>query len=107
MVWYFVIGALAAFGLLCLLWVLYGCLLGKAKGGLWICLCDGSREENLVLRYQQLRGAGFLCCPLVLVDSTLSAKEQALLQRRCAGIEFCTKAQLPRRLEMEKERFDR
>lgn len=106
MVWYFIIGALAAFGLMSLLWILYGSLLGRAQGGVLVCVCQGSQAENLILRYRQLRSAGFLGCPLVLVDSTLSPREQEILQRRHAGIEFCTMAQLPRRLEMENERFD-
>lgn len=106
MVWYFVIGVLAAFGMICILWMLYGGLLGRTQGGVLVCLCDGSREEALLLRYSQLRSAGLLCCPLILADSSLSLREQEILCRRHPGVEFCTMEQLPQRLEMEKDRCD-
>ena len=104
--WYFLIGVLAAFGVVCILWILYGGLLGKTTGGVLVCLCDGSREEALLLRYSQLRSAGLLSCPLILADSSLSLREQEILCRRHPGVEFCTMAQLPGRLEMDKDRCD-
>ena len=106
MAWYFVVGALAAFGLVCILWILDGCLLGRTKGGVLVCLCDGYREEALLLRYSQLRSAGLLHCPLILANSHLSPREQEILQRRHPGVEFCTMEQLPQRLEMEKNRCE-
>lgn len=106
MVWYFIVGALAAFGLLCILWILYGCLLGKARGGVLVCLCDGSREADLVLRYSQLRSIGLLRCPLVLLDSKLTQREQEILRRRHPSIDFCTLDALPVWLEMERTTFD-
>ena len=104
--WYFLLGVLAAFGVVSILWILYGVLLGKTTGGVLVCLCDGSREEALLLRYSQLRSAGLLSCPLILADSSLSLREQEILCRRHPGVEFCTMAQLPGRLEMEKDRCD-
>lgn len=106
MAWYFVIGALAAFGLVCIFWILYGCLLGRTQGGILICICDGSREADLLLRYSQLRGAGLLHCPLILADSLLTPREQEILCRRHPGVEFCTMDALPERLEMERTTFD-
>ena len=101
MFWYFVVGMLAAFGMLSLLWCLYGCFLGRVTGCALVCLCDGSREEALVLRYHQLRGAGLLRCPLLLTGSPLTVREQEILQRRYPGTYFCTIEQLPQLLEME------
>ena len=106
MVWYFIVGVLAAFGLVCIGWMLYGCLLGRTRGGVLICLCDGCREEALLLRYSQLRSVGLLHCPLILTDSSLSPREQEILLRRHPGLEFCTMEQLPRRLEMENDRLE-
>lgn len=106
MAWYFIVGALAAFGLICILWILYGCLLGKAVDGMLVCICDGCREEDLLLRYSQLRGAGLLHCPFILADSKLSPREQEILQRRHPGLEFCTLEQLVHRLETERLSLD-
>lgn len=106
MVWYFLIGTLAAFGFLSILWILYGCLLGSARGGVLVCLCNGSRETELLLRYSQLRGAGLLRCPLIFVDSTLTDREQQILMHRHPGVCFCTRAGLDAQIEMEYEHCD-
>ena len=106
MVWYFLIGMLAAFGCVCLLWCLYGCFLGRVTGCALVCLCDGTREEALILRYSQLRGAGLLRWPLFLAGSPLTPRQQQILQRRHPGIEFCTLEQLPQLLEMENDHLD-
>ena len=101
MFWYFVAGGLAAFGALSLLWCLYGCFLGRVTGCALVCLCDGSREEGLLLRYSQLRAVGLLRCSLLLVDCPLTAREQEILQNRHPGTRFCTMEHLPQILEME------
>lgn len=106
MFWYVLIAMLAAFGSVCLLWCLYGCFLGRISGCALVCICDGSREENVLLRYHQLRGTGLLRCPLVLTGSTLTPRQRQILQRRYPGVEFCTLEQLPRFLEMENDGFD-
>lgn len=106
MVWYVIAGTLAAFGALCALWVVCGWLLGKGSDGALICLCDGHREEALLLRYSQLRSAGLLRCPLVLVDSSFSPREQQLLCRRHPDLIFCTLDTLPAWLETERSRFE-
>lgn len=106
MVWYCIIGVLAAFGLLCALWTVFGGLLGSGRGGVLVCCCRDGQEVSLILRYSQLRGAGLLHCPMLVVGSPLTERERILLCRKHPGIEFCSPEELPARLELERKRFD-
>ena len=100
MAWFMVIlGLLASFGLLCAIWALFGWCFGSDRDGILLCLCKDGREHSLIVRYSQLRKFGLLKCPLVLIGSSMSAQEQAIVQRTHPGIEFCTPEQLPARLE--------
>ena len=65
-----VIGTLAAFGLLCMLWALFGWIFSCGKGGFIVCLCrrDGAQEAFLQ-RVRLLRQLGLLKAPVVLVGT--------------------------------------
>lgn len=85
MFWYFVIGALAAFGLVCAIWI---CLGGSLMDvGTVTVLCDGN-EERLVRRYLWLRGLGLARCRMVLVNSRLSSHCRQRIRDRCPDVTF-------------------
>lgn len=105
---FILLGVLASFGLLCMAWTLFGCLLSCGKGGALVCLCrDGTRELALVQRYSFLRAIGLIRCPMLLLGSSLSAREQALISRKYPGVEFSSLEALPSRLEVERDQLDR
>ena len=62
------IGALAAFGLLCVLWLIYGSCCGKTEGALLVVSRGG---RGLVRQCLWLREMGLLTCPMVLIDPEL------------------------------------
>ena len=87
MAWYFLLGTLAAFGGLCMLWCLFGWLL--PPGGEGVLILPGYPERDgigTVWRYLWLRELGLLRCGLVVEDFGLSARERAWLESR--GIEL-------------------
>lgn len=103
MAWYMIVlGVLAAFGLLCALWALFGWCFGSDRGGILLCLCRGKEHPHLLTRYRLLHRFGLLRCPLILVDSPLPPQAQDIARRAQPGIEFCTLEELPARLETEK-----
>lgn len=103
---YIILGTLALLGLFCALWGAFGWWFGCGKGGALVCLCrSGLSETPQIIRYSWLRGMGLVRCPLLLVDSDLSQKERTQLCGKYPGIEFCTLAELPARLELERERL--
>ena len=90
-----ILGVLAAFGLLCALWTVFGRLLPGLRGCALVCL--GPPEEEIVTGYNVLKGMGLLNCPLIVV--TDPAVE-------CPEMEICSREDLLSRLEMERKRFD-
>ena len=77
------IGALAAFGVVCVLWTIYGLCCGKPDGTLLI-LSRGN--QGLLRRCLWLREMGFLTCPMVLVDPDLDALDELWVMSR--GVEI-------------------
>ena len=103
---YVILCFLAAFGVLCVLWVASGWLFPRNQ---WItvCLCRSHTQETIAIRrYGWLKDLGFLKGPLLLVDSTLSEQQRCCVLRKYSGIEFCCLEELPARLELERNRLD-
>lgn len=99
-------GALAAFGLVCALWAAAGWLLPGGRGAAAVCLCrPGLKELRTVRGLCRLRELGLLRCPVLLVDCGLTAGEREALCRLGQGIEFCGLEELPARLERERKRL--
>ena len=73
------IGTLAAFGLLCGLWLIYGICCGKPEGLLLIC---GNGEPGLIRRCLWLREMGLLSCPMVLIDPDLDEMDELWVKSR-------------------------
>lgn len=101
------IGALAAFGLVCALWTIAGALLPGRRGGAVTVLCrPGLQEAPAVRRYGWLRDLGLLCEPILLVDCGLSEVERKELCRLGRHVEFCSLEDVIARLEVERNRLD-
>lgn len=101
-----VLAVLGAFGLLCVLWVLFGFLLPGQRGGAAVLLCRGDPEEEAVLRrYLWLYNAGLIRCPLLMVDCGLTEQQRIWLVKH--PIILCTPEELQHQLEQERKQLDR
>ena len=84
MVGYFVLGMLAAFGALCVLWTVFGWLLPEPEGCAVVCWNAGVPES--LSRLAWLRNMGFLNCPVIVVsdgavpDMDTCSEEELLLR---------------------------
>lgn len=85
---YICIGGLAAFGLLSMLWCLFGWLLPSGKNGVLICIGD----PVFLHRFLWLRSLGLLRCPLRIPEGDYSQKQRDELLER--GVEICSREQL-------------
>ena len=94
---YVILGTLAAFGALCVLWACFGWLLPGGRGGAMVCV--GIPDEGLIARYQWLRGLGLIACPLLVVTE----EGEAILPD---GVEICSPEELLLRLEWERKKVD-
>lgn len=88
MVCYICIGALAAFGLLSMVWCLFGWILPSGKEGVLICIGDPVFLHRLLW----LRSLGLLRCPLRIPEGDFSREQRAQLLER--GVEICSREQL-------------
>ena len=96
MLGWFVLGLLAACGLMSVMWTLFGFLLPDVKG---CVLCRvGDPDERTIWRYKWLRGMGFLTVPLLIITEETG--------EMCPGAECCTETELIARLEWERKRYD-
>ena len=91
-----ILGTLAAFGLLAVLWVLFGLLLPGGTG--CVVVCYGAPEPEIFAVFKWLKSFGVLKCPLIAVTEV----EDSLPD----GMERCLPEQLLRRLTEERDRFD-
>lgn len=85
---YICIGGLAAFGLLSMLWCLFGWLLPSGKKGVLICIGD----PVFLHRFLWLRSLGLLRCPLRIPEGDYSQKQRDELLER--GVEICSRERL-------------
>ena len=96
LLWYFLVGTLAAFGVFCVLWVLLGWLIPVGKGCALVCW--GEAGEETLAGFRWLRGLGLLHCPLIVVTEDCGESPEQT--------ENCRPEQLLVRLEQERNRFD-
>ena len=85
---YICIGGLAAFGLLSMLWCLFGWLLPSGKNGVLICIGD----PVFLHRFLWLRSLGLLRCPLRIPEGDYSQTQRDELLER--GVEICSRERL-------------
>ena len=93
---YVIVGTLAAFGLVAILWALLGALLSGGEGCA-VVYCGDPRPEIFAV-FKLLKGLGVLRCPLITVTK----------EKYCHfdGTERCSPEQLVQRLIEERKRFD-
>lgn len=94
---YVLIGALAAFGLMCAVWILCGLVRPKNQKG--ILLYAGADAQEAAQRYLWLREMGLVSGPLLVLEP--EGETAAWLQNH--NIEIVSRAQLLSRLEMGAE----
>lgn len=95
---YIFVGALAAFGLVCAVWVLCGLVQPKQGKGT-LCFI-GTGALTVARRYIWLREMGLIHCPLVLLDPVDADREWLEGQ----GIELCSREDLAARLGIGAEK---
>ena len=96
MLWYVIIGFLAAFGALCALWVLLGAWLTDAAPCCVVLFPAPGREEAAVRRFLWLRELGLIKGRLILVCDTPPAHLPSV-------VECMTREQYGQTLEQERE----
>lgn len=108
MFWNVLLGALVAFGVLCALWTLVGCLvLPRGRRGTMVFFCgpgERAKVETILRYYDWVYGLGaFAGRLLVVVDGMAPEELYPLTRRRSGWIEICRREDLPRRLEVERK----
>lgn len=98
MLWYMIIGFLAAFGALCALWVTLGAWLTEPAMGHIVIRPAPGREEAAVRRYTWLRNLGLVKGRLTVVTAAPPVGHW--------DAEFLTPEQYLSRLTEEREKFD-
>ena len=93
MVWYILLGTLAAYGALSAIWASLGWLLPGLRGFALVYM--GTPEEGVCRRYRWLRGLGLISCPFLAVTENERSEE----------IEVCGREDLLDRLAWEAEQF--
>lgn len=101
MLWQIVFTVLAAWGLLCALWAGFGWLLSGSRPVTLVVLCPKEYPEGILDRLLLLDRLGLLRCRII---AAADARER--LKAQYESIEFCTLADLPARIEAERERID-
>lgn len=91
---YVVLGALAAFGLVCAVWVLWGLLYPASERGMLIYIGNGT--PAMVRRYLWLKEMGVLRCPLAVMDP----EDLDITWLEEQGIEICSREEILSRLEI-------
>ena len=92
---YICIGALAAFGLTCALWILWGIMYHRREEG--ILLYTGQDVLTAARHYLWLREMGLVYCPLLV----LAEETQDSRWLTDQGIEIVCPGELTRRLGLE------
>lgn len=95
MLGYFALGTLASFGLLSLLWALFGWLLPGPKGGVFVFYREPQPE--IFARIKWLRSLGLMDSPVIILGPPAQSPWEAA--------ENCTEEALLLRLKQEYDRY--
>ena len=102
---YVIVGALAAFGLMCVVWICCGFFLPENRGGLLVL--SGPLEEtalNTARRWIWLREMGLLYTPPTALDEDLTGYEREWLI--CHGFTLYSRAEIVKRLGIGEKDLD-
>ena len=96
---YICVGMLAAFGLWCALWTVFGWLGLKEPG--MVCVCrPGPHLSAVIRRWNRLRSWNLLSGRLLVMDEGLTEQQKMDILRQGREIEFCRPEDLPALLGM-------
>lgn len=100
---YVIIGALAAFGLICVVWIICGFFLPDTRSGALVLPGPlGEKEMATARRWIWLREMGLLYSPLIAVAEDFGEAERIWLE--CHGFEICSRAAIAKRLGIGENR---
>ena len=105
MFWYVLLGFLAAFGMLCIIWVLCGSFLPCCVPCEAAILPAYGKELSQIRRFCWLRELGLVHGRLAVLDSRLSSKQQKMITERFSYIRFVSSEQWLRTAGEEPEDF--
>ena len=88
MILYVLLGLLAAFGLLCILWALFGFFLPGSSRCTIVLLCKPEKEAPLLRRLLWLRELGVLRYSILLGGRGLTARQRRYILHKHQCIEF-------------------
>ena len=94
------IGALASFGVFCVLWTVFGWLLSGGRGTV-VCLGEPAGAVLLARRLRLLRELGLFRGRLVLLTDEKNAGEDVAL----SGVEIITPEEFSRQMKLGAEEF--
>ena len=84
-----ILGALAAFGALCALWLLAGMILPGDRAGIMVyCWRESAAGRDFVIRWRLQWDLGLLRGRLAVVDLGLTAEDRAFLARWGRNVEI-------------------
>lgn len=106
MAWIVLLTMLAAWGVFCAGWLLWGWLLQTDTIQEPVFLCGVPDFELSIRRCRWLCDSGLLKGRLIVNSDGLSDQMQAILLQKYPGLEFCSLEALPRRLELERNELD-
>lgn len=102
---YVFFGALAAFGLICAVWIGCGLVLPRIAGGMAVMTGPLDREKlDTARRWIWLREMGLMHTPLFALGESLTGYEREWLQ--CNGFEICSREELISRLGIGEKELD-
>lgn len=103
MAWMIVLGLLAAWGLLYVIWFLFGWLVSEKLSATTVVFRRNDQfADGIILRWRWLRSMGLLCGKLIVVGQTISDTERKILRDHYPDVEFCSMEALPALLELER-----
>lgn len=88
MIWYVILGLLAAFGLFCAMWAAFGFFLPGSEKCTLVVLCHPRQEPALLRRLLWLRGLGLLRCGIRISGRGLTACQRRNIRQTVCEIEF-------------------
>ncbi len=106
MAWMILTTALAAWGIFCAGWLIWGWLLQSESKQEPVLLCYAPDRELSICRCRWLQDLGLLNGKLIVISDGLSPQVQEILLRKYPNLEFCSLEALPRRLEVEIDELD-
>jgi hypothetical protein len=102
---YVIVGALAAFGLMCVVWLCCGFFLPETRDGLLVLSGPlGEASLNTARRWIWLREMGLLYSPMAAIGETLDRGERIWLESH--GFEIYSRAEIALRLGIGANRID-